>query len=242
MKIFAKIKNVLVKEYMKFISKKSETADKMHMYKSNTTKRIITSDCTMNLDSATEAKKAEINEKLKTLVKKYIDSPEQLIQYIRARGISLYKINNASKILESIGEEEGFITPLKGFKAFYINFILGLSNRQLNLNFQTKAMFIFNVNNTEIYTIARALHKYYGYINNLPGFDYESQEIFRKIYSSGKSKSLMISKCSVQEIYACKEAIARDLESINFTIELSKEYERAQKALKKIKDSNSANI
>ena len=43
-------------------------------------------------------------------------------------------------------------------------------------------------------------------------------------------------------MYACKEAIARDLEAIKFTIELSVEYERSKKALNKLKETNSTKI
>ena len=103
-------------------------------------------------------------------------------------------------------------------------------------------MFIFNIDNTEIYTIARALHKYYGYKEKLPGFDYKSQEIFKKAYNSRRKSISPLDKCTIKEMYACKEALARDLESINFTIDLSVEHERSKKALDKLVNENSTNI
>ena len=104
-------------------------------------------------------------------------------------------------------------------------------------------MFIFNVGTTEIYTIARALHKYYGFKSDLPGFDYKSQETFKKVYQNSKYKNVTpFATCTVQDMYACKEAIARDLESIRFTIDLSVEYERSKKALNKLKETNSTKI
>ena len=206
------------------------------VYKNSTTKYAMNSSCTLKLSSDTEHKKAKINEELKEIVKKYIDTPENLIQYIRAQGGKVYKLKNADKILSFIGEEEGFLTPLKGIKALYLRYFLGLK-----LKFSTKAIFVFSTDNTEIYTIARALYKYSGYKNNLPGYDYKSQELFKKVYNN-KRKLIKIRRFSVKDMYACKEAIARDLESINFTIQLSNEYEQAKKALKKIKTEKSAKV
>ena len=211
----------------------------------STTKHSIGSSYTLKFSTETEKKKQEINEKLKKLIIKYINSPEKLMQTMKLKGMKVYKIRNAGKILEKLKEEEGFLTPLKGYKAFVINLLIGiLYENKLKLSLKTKEMFIFNAGETEIYTIARALHKYYGFKNNLPGFDYKSQEIFKKVYSNSKTgKVLPFADCSkIKDIYACKEALSRDLESINFTIELSVEHERAKKALNLIKNTKSANI
>ena len=205
----------------------------------------INSACTLKLSSETENKKKQINENLKNLIKKYIDSPEKLIQYIKLHGIKVYKIKNASILLSKIGEEEGFLTPLKGWKALLINLVIGiLVEEKFNFKLSTKEMFIFNNGETEIYTIARALHKYYGFKNKLPGFDYKSQEIFKKVYGSvhNKQKNVLTDCISLKDMYACKEALARDLESINFTISLSVEYERAKKALGILQSTKSTNI
>jgi len=222
---------------------KTKKNNKDIFFKNSTSKHAMTSSCTLKLSTETEKQKKLINEELKNLIKKYINTPEKLIQYMQLKGMKVYKFRNASKILEKLGEEEGFLTPLKGIKALILNLVTGiLFENKIKICFSTKEMFIFNIDNTEIYTLARALHKYYGYKKNLPGFDYKSQEVFKKVYNNSKNHSSPFDKCSIKQMYACKEAIARDLESINFTIELSVEYERSQKALCKIKDTNSANI
>ena len=211
-------------------------------FKNSTTKRIISSGASVNFTQETENKKQEINEKLKPIIKKYINSPEKLINFIKVSGIKVYRINNAEKILLKADEEEGFILPCKGIKALVLNNLISLNTeKSVNVKFSSPAMFIFDKNNVEIYTVIRALHKYYGFKNNLPGFDENSQKIYKKIYKGGNSTSL-INSCSINDIFACREALARDLESINFAIEFSVENERAKKALKKIKEDNSANI
>ena len=215
------------------------------LYNISTTKHSIGAGCTLKFSVETEKKKKEINEKLKNLVTKYIKTPEKLIQYMELKGCKVYKVKNANKLLQKIGEEEGFLTPLKGFKAFLISLVIGIFyEHKFKLNFSTNEMFIFNTGEIEIYTIARALHKYYGYRNNLPGFDYKSQEIFKRVYNKAHNgnTSPFVNMNSLKDMYACKEAIARDIESINFTIELSIEYERAKKALNKLQTANSTNI
>lgn len=211
-------------------------------FKSSTTKRVMTSSCSLNLTAETEAKKKALHEKLKVLVKKYINTPEKLIQYLKAQGVIIYKMPFAEKILSSLGEEEGFIIPLKGFKAVALNLFVGLlCEKRIKISRKTSAMMVFDKKSVEIYTIARAAYKYYGFKNQMPGYDYKSQTVFKKVYNKRKSSDSPFASCSIQDMYACKEAIARDIESINFTIELSVEYENAKKALKKLKEQN-ANI
>ena len=237
------IKTFLTKKYLIFIINKLKNIRQNVYFKNSTTKYSMNSSCTMELSSKTKQKQEEINTEVKTIVKKYFNTPEKLIQYIKAQGAIVYKINNAEKILNKFGEEEGFITPLKGIKAFLINLIIGFSLQQgINIKFKTNEIFIFNTNNTEIYTVARALYKYYGYKNQLPGYDYKSQETFKKLYNQKRHHSSPFENCSIEEMYSCKEAIARDMESINFTIELSKEYEQTKKAAKKLITESSINI
>lgn len=206
-------------------------------FRSSTTKHSITECCSLKFSVKTEELKEEIYKELKTKIKKYINTPEKLLQYLKLKGINIYKLKNASNILAKLGEEEGFITPLKGFKAIVLNIIL---NKKLG--FSTKEMMIFDSDKTEVYTIARALYKFSGFKKNLPGYDYKSQEIFKKIYSKRNNTSSALENCSIKDILACKEALARDMESIKFTVELSMEYENAKKALMKLKETNSANI
>ena len=102
-------------------------------------------------------------------------------------------------------------------------------------------MIILNQGVCEIYTIARAAYKYYSFKDKMPGYDYKSQTLFKKVYNKRHKEVSPFTTCTIQDMYACKEALARDIESINFTIELSVEYENAKKALKKVQEKT-ANI
>lgn len=217
----------------------------INSYNIATTKHSFGVGCTLKFSAETEEKKKEINDYLKNLISKYINTPEKLLRYMELKGLKVYKIRKASNFLAKISEEEGFLTPLKGFKAFIINLIIGfVYENKLKISFTTKEMFIFNTGEIEIYTIARALHKYYGFKNNLPGFDYKSQELFKKLYANSKNSitNPISSIGSLKDMFSCKEALARDLESINFTIQLSIEHERAKKALNILQSTKSTKI
>lgn len=205
-------------------------------FKTSTTKCAVTGCCTLKLSSKTEELKKEIQQELKTKIKKYINAPEKLLQYLKLKGIKVYRVSNAEKVLAKIGEEEGFITPLKGIKAIILNFFIIKQP-----GFSTKEIMIFDSDKIEIYTVARAFYKYYSFKKNLPGYDYKSQELFKKVYGNRNNSSAAFENCSLKDVLACKEALARDMESIKFTVELSDEYINAKKMMKKLKESG-ANI
>lgn len=216
---------------------KNKCASAQEICRNGALKYSVTAECTLELSCNIEAKKNNIEQKLKSLLKKYINSPEKLIQYIKMKGIAFAQINNADGVLAFFGLEDGFIMPSKGVKTLLISSILSiLSNGEIKAGFSMPAMIILNKKGVEIYTIARALYKYYGYKSSLPGYDIYSQYMFNKIYGAGKTKyrASLINSASLKEVFACRSAIARDLESINFVINLSDEYSKAKKLLKKL--------
>lgn len=208
-------------------------------YSGSTTKRAIGSNYSVEFSLETKKKKEEIDAKVKEIVLKYFKSPEELINHLKTYKINIHRIPYAEKVLERFQEEEGFIVPLKGKKAFMLNNLLRLMDEKgPQFKFKTEPIFVFDVKNVEIYTVARALYKYYGFKNNMPGCDSRSQELYKM---TSHRKSDMFKGLSPQEIFACKEAMSRDMESINFTVSLSVEYENSKKASKKITDDG-ANI
>ncbi len=244
MQIFEKLKEYYISLYKRILMNlPRNTFFKSDVYKNSTTTRTMNSSATLTFSTKTEEKKKTLEEFMDNLLKDYMDSPEKLLKYMKKEGMKVYKMKQADKILDRIGEQEGFLTPLKGLKALILNFILGIMvEKKLIISFNTSEMFIFNDTETEIYTLSRALYKYYGYKNNLPGYDYKSQEIYKKIYKKDPNQKGLFNKFSLKDMYACKDAMARNLEAINYTVNLAERYEGSKKALQKIKDDNSANI
>ena len=234
MTFYKQIKDNILKYFAHKNKGKGNKSSKV--YKNSTTKRTMNECCSLEFSSETEKINKEIKAQAKEIVKRYFKTPEKLIQYMRTIGAKVYRSKNAEKLLSKIGEEEGLITPIKGLKASYINLLI---NEKLSL--RTPAVFIFDVNNTEIYTIARAFYKYMCYEKKMPGYDYKSQETFKKLYNK-RHHSSPFNNCNIDDIYACKEALNRDVESINFTLELSVEYENSKKASNKLASESSINI
>lgn len=235
-----KIKKTII-DKINFILKKNKAKNDSSMmhYGSSSNKRAMGANYTMEFSTELKKRKEEIEKQVKDIVVNYLKFPEQLIEHLKEYNIPVYRIGHAEKILSKFQEEEGFIVPLRGKKAFFFNNLLRLlDNKGIQIKFKTEPVFIFDVNDVEIYTVARALYKYYGFKNNLPGYDSKSQELY-KITSHRKNN--IFKGLSPQDIFACKEAMTRDMESINFTISLSVEFENSKKAMKKISDDG-ANI
>lgn len=210
-------------------------------YANSTSKTHINATSTLTLTSETEKNLEKVDAHIKTIVKKYLHAPEKLLDFVQEHGTAVYKIDNADKILEIIKEEEGFITPLKGFKAFYLNFVTGmLAQKKLHLSFESKEMFVLRDMPLNIYYMIHQFHKWYGFKENLPGYDAQTQEMFKENFENLKESDF--TGMSIEEIIAMKEAIARDAEAVDFVIKLAKETTGAKKALNKMKQDGSANI
>ena len=215
------------------------------IYKNSTSKYSLTAECTMELSSHTKEKKIEIETHLKQLITKYIESPEKLINYIKLSGCEVYRLSKAAKILSFLGLEEGFIVPLGKLQEKILTILIAvLTKTEIKKLDLTNGFFIFDIKDTEIYTIARALYKYYGHKNNLPGYDNKSQSVYRRIFKKEQRKTSdsSLNNLKIKDVLACKEALKRDLESIDFVLQLSLEHERSKKVLKKIIEEKSTNI
>lgn len=207
----------------------------------STTKTHIDSNVTMRLTTETEKNKEKMDFCVKNIIMQNLETPENLLVYINEHGTDVWKPPFADKILSVIKEDEGFITPLKGWKALYLNIMLGIfSKKTFALSLKTDAMFVLRDLPVNIYYMIHQFHKWYGFRVNLPGYDEETQENFKKAFSDLKEDDFSL--MSVGEIIGLKEAIARDAEAIDFVIKLAKEKSGAKKALDKMKNDGGANI
>ncbi len=198
-------------------------------------------DSELVLNAETELKKLELDEKVKKIVKEKLNNPEALLSFINDSGTDVFRIDNANFLLKLIGEEEGFITPAKGFKAVFINLVVNyLVYKNIVISAKSNEMFILRPLPVDIYYMIHQFHKWYSFKIGLPGFKDKEQQNFKKIFKTLKQED--ISKLSLGEIIALKEAIARDVEAIDFVVNLSKEYDASKKLLKKLKSGASINL
>lgn len=210
-------------------------------YKNSTTKTHINSSETLTITAQTDKILETVDIELVNIIKSCETNPDKLLVYIQEHGTPVYKVKNADKFLAKIKEEEGFITPLSGFKAFYLNFWIGLfAKSKLSFSFKSREMFVLKDEPTNIYFLLHQLYLWYGFTKDLPGYDEKSRELL-KAHLDVMSES-DVNGMSVEEIIGLKEAIARDKEAADFVIRLAKESTGAKKALEKMQQDGGANI
>jgi len=203
------------------------------VYSNKTSKKAFTSGASLELDSGTKKNKIKLESSVKTILKKYGNNPEKLLEFVQKSGTKVYKIPFANKLLGIIGYEEGFVPEVKGFKALYLNIIVPLlSGNKTKFSFTTEPVFVLRDLPLESYSMIQQFYKWYAMKLDLPGFDAESQENFQKFLSPANDDK--IKELGVEEILGLKEAIARDVEAINFIVDLAKSTEGSKSALKKV--------
>lgn len=223
--------------------KLEQTMEKLkpRTYTNTTTKTHINASETMTLSSQTEKILESMDAEVKNIVKGCLTDPAKLLTFVEEHGTPVYKIAHADKLLAKINEEEGFITPLKGFKAFYLNFVTGFfAQKKLHLSFKSNEMFVMRDGEINIYYMLHQFHKWYGFKKNLPGYEEMAQDLFKDNLDNMSDSD--VKEMSIEEILALKEAIARDAQAAEFVIQLAKESTGAKKALDKMKNDGGASI
>jgi hypothetical protein len=207
-----------------------------------TTKTFITRNETLVLNAKTRQKSDETTDLAKEILKKYINEPAKLFQFIESKGTKVIIVGNIDKILALLNEEEGFITPLKGFKALFLSIMINiLSPGKIPISFRTPEMFVMRSLNLNIYSLAHQFHHWLAYKKKLPGYDYKTMNSFKNIWQLD-SNSAKIKTLSVNEILSLKNAIERDKEAIEFVKSFAREQEGSKKSLNMIKEGQKVNL
>ena len=109
----------------------------------NNSKIYLTPTATLELTSSKKSSAKKLTENAKNCIKKYINDPEALLEFVKTKGTTVIKAPHIEKVLILLGESEGFITPLKGVKAFILSLMIHiLSPVKIKIGFSTPEMFI----------------------------------------------------------------------------------------------------
>ena len=195
---------------------------------SSKSKKIFQQGCLLTLDSLADAEKARMEDELLLILKSSNYEPEQVLEYIKKHGTEVFYIEN-SKLLYSIGENEGFIYPQKGAKALYLALLT-----EKKIKFNTKEMFVLTKGVINKYYFIYHFYNWYAFKHNIAGMDSEAQKLLNKYLFNPTDEDF--SKLQLADIYKLKDAIKQDKASIEFVIKLCRQYEGAKKALDKLKD------
>ncbi len=201
-------------------------------------KKTFSEAASFELTGEVKKTKAKLKNGMQVILKKFGDYPEALLTFVEKSGTEVYKLTSADKFLRLIGCEQGFVITPKGLKSFYINTIVAaFAGKGVKFSTETEPKFILNKKTPEKYFIIQQFYKWYAKKLNLPGFEPETQDTLQKFLNSSDED---IKNLSVEEILELKEAIARDVESIDFIVDMAKNTEGSQNAMKKMTDGGAS--
>ncbi len=227
MEFFEKILNIFKELNLKY-SKFKYRKYLNNTNRSRNVKSIVGENYSVRFSCVFEDRKKEVEKKVENIVNKFKRNPYKLINYVEKHGTKIYRISSADKILALINETEGFITPKKGLKALYLNFIL---NKKISFSF--KECFVMRNLPLDPYYTIHQFYTWYGFKSGFAGYEYKAQEKFNQVMNA-KNKKEKINNLSISDILAVKEAIHRDVEAIDFVIKIAKNNDGAKAAFEKL--------
>ncbi len=234
-----------MKNFIELIMKKFGKIPKnklINKFCNKTSKQFFTGDDSLSIEVKQHILKETINDEARTVLKEAVNNPEILVDFIKAKGTEVVKSNYMSSVLFLLGEQEGFLTPMKGLKSFiFIVFVNMFSGTKLKISFSTPALFAFDNKPVNIYLLSHQFHLWLSYINELPGFSESTRKNFKNIWNSNAG-SVELSSLSMEDILSLKDAIARDLEAIKFVKDMAREFVGQKQSLEKIKQGKRVNI
>ena len=198
-------------------------------FENKTSKTVISGTEKLTLTAATENNIKIVRENVSAIMKSCENKPQKYLEYIEAQGTKVYKIRNATSLLNKINEEEGLITELKGYKAFYLNFVI---RRKFGLTFHPAI--VMSYGKIEPYYMLREFYKWYSLKMDLPGYNFSAQENFKKYMKNTNDPKL--NNLNYRAMLELREAIARDKEANEFVINAIREKEGSKNVFKKMND------
>ena len=200
----------------------------------STSKTVISSNATLSLTAQTKQNAELVRENITAIVQKFGINPNELLKFIQTKGTKICRPRLASKFLKIIGEEEGFISELRGLSAFLLD-IYTLNG----FSFKSDPMFVMSEGNINPYYFLHHFYKWYAMKYNLPGFNYKAQKLL-KIYLK-KPNDKRLKNLNLDDMLSLKEAVARDNEASDFVIKLAQAKDGSKQVMKKMPDGG-ANI
>lgn len=196
-------------------------------------KRHYINGCSIDLSTLADKEKMLLEKEITDILKDCDYLPEKILEYVKKEGCEIHYINNASKILNPIGENEGFIYPAFGSKALYLSLAI---NKQIQ--FKTPEMFVLSKGNINKYYFIYHFYNWFAFKHNIAGLDNESQRLLKKyLFETSDTKDLQLA-----DIYKLKDAIRQDKAAIEFVIKLCRNFDGTKQALKKMQNEGSAKL
>ncbi|MBO6272400.1 hypothetical protein J6O48_06440 [bacterium] len=196
----------------------------------------IVDGCTVDISQEEHNLQEKVDNEVRILLKKLENNPKKIEEFFRENNIKIYQIKRAEKKLKSLGETVGFITERTGWKALFLNMLL--KNKP---KLKTQTCIVLDSGELDIYILINCVHKWFAQKEGLLGFDEKSQRLLKK-FNKVKNEDKLIGRLSIPEIEQLKNAIARDVQAIEFVSKYSRENAGAKNALEKMQSDKGASI
>lgn len=184
----------------------------------------------------------QISQDAGEMIKQHLHNVNGLLEFIERRGTKVIRAKHADKVLSFLGEVEGFIPPITGFKGKLIFLGLKLIGAWKEpIPQKPPAMFIFGEKEPPMGYMVHQIHHWLSFNNGLPGYTEETMTNFKRIFDPTFGVE-DVKKMSKEEIIALREAIARDQEALDFVQKMAQEIFKPQDVMKGIKDGDKKNI
>ncbi len=190
----------------------------------------------VEISQAEKDKIAHVETEVRGLLDRFKGEVDEVVKFLETHKIHTYKVKHAQKLLKKIGERSGFITERHGLRALMLNLVTGNG-----IKFKTEPMIVVDDDESSIYNYIHYLHKWFAMKEGLPGFDEKSQRLLQK-FKLSKNSDKIIKRLSIPQIAGLRRAIARDVQSIDFMSQYTREHEGSQKALEKMKKEGSIEL
>lgn len=202
----------------------------------------MTKNETLNLSAKEKLIENEVKEEAKKIFKENFKNLEQIFEYIKSKNTMVFQTPMAPLLCFLIKEDEGFILPQKGLKAFIITFFLKcICGREINISFSSPDIFIMREGEISPYGLAYQLFHWMAFKRNLSGYDAEVMEEFRELFKL-PDEEMLKRPLTIEEILSIKEVIARDIAAIDVVRELSFELSESKKASDKLQDKGDISV
>lgn len=224
--IFSLQEKILKRKYKKISLSASHSMVKNHMQ----------SGVELIISNELDKNRKKVRNEVEAILKENIDNINNILKYPLNFNVKTYVIKNADKFLKLIDEKEGFIFPKKGIYALYINFLT-----EKKISFKSEPLFIFNNDKISSYKLIYEFYIWYSYKMNLPGFEEKTREKYKNIFDYEKDEKL--NELNYIDIVCLQNAIERDKDAMEFTLEFIKNLEGSKNVFNIIKkDDKGANI
>ncbi|MFH0702564.1 MAG: hypothetical protein V2B14_03375 [bacterium] len=229
-----------IKSILKYFNRSKKFLEKDFPLKK--VKTFLTSNDILQINGSIKLDVEEINKEAKEVLKKYINNPEGLLKFIESKGTTVIRMPHVEKFLSLIGEDEGFIMPLNGFKAILLTTMINiLSKTQIKIKNETSEMFVIRNKPVNIYFLIHQYHHWLTYMEGLPGYEEKTVNNFKSLWIPNFGMA-NINKMSLGEILSLKEAIERDIEAIDFVKEITRELIGAKKCINRLKTQGNVSL